>query len=106
MANLLKEQLERIAQELQEIDAQLEPIIEQQKKLRAAALALMQEANKKTEKTIFGKFTVVKGRTTKIYNSDEYNAAAEALQIEKVRAENRGQFTTKTGEESLKFEYT
>jgi hypothetical protein len=37
MANLLKEQLERIAQELQEIDAQLEPILEQQKKLRDSA---------------------------------------------------------------------
>jgi len=106
MANLLKEQLERIAQELQEIDAQLEPILEQQKKLRASALTLMKEANKKNEKTLFGNFTVVKGRTTKTYNSDEYIAATEALQIEKVRAENRGQFTTKTGEESLKFEYT
>jgi hypothetical protein len=66
----------------------------------------MQEANKKTEKTMFGNFTVVKGRTTKTYNSEEYIAAVEALEIAKLRAENRGQFTTKTGSESIKFIYT
>jgi hypothetical protein len=106
MASLLKEQLELIGQHLQEIESELEPILEEQKKLRAAALVLMQQENSKSEKTLFGNFTVVKGRTTKTYTSEEYIAAKEELEIAKLRAENRGQFTTTTGEDYLKFVHT
>jgi hypothetical protein len=103
MANLASEQLTIIGQQLAEIDAQLEPIFRQQEELRAAALVIMQEYNEKSIKTLFGHFSRVAGRTTKTFTSEEFIAAKEALQIAQLRAENRGEFTTKVGEESIRF---
>lgn len=99
MANLASEQLTIIGQQLAEIDAQLEPILKQQEELRAAALKLMQEYNEKSLKTLFGHFSRVAGRTTKTFTSEEFIVAKEALQIAQLRAE----FTTKVGEESIRF---
>jgi hypothetical protein len=103
MANLASEQLSIIGQQLAEIDVQLEPILKQQKELRAAALGLMQECNEKSIKTLFGHFSRVAGTKTKTFTSEEFIAAKEALQVAQLRAENRGEFTTKVGEESIRF---
>lgn len=103
MANIATEQLNVIAQHLSELEDQIEQLIVQNNTMREEAHKLLIEANKKSYKTIYGNFTRVAGRTTKTFTSAEYIAAKEALQIAQLRAENRGQFTTTVGEESLRF---
>lgn len=103
MADHTAEQLVILAQQLAELDHKLEALNEQKASLREASLSLMVEGNHKSLKTLFGNFTLAAGRTTKTYTSKEYLAAAEALEIAKLRAENLGQFTTKVGDEYIKF---
>ena len=103
MANLATSQLNVIAQHLSEIEDQIEQLTAQKNSMREEAHNLLKEINKKSHKTIYGNFSRCDGRKTKTFTSEEYIAAKEALQIAQIRAENRGEFTTTTGEETLRF---
>jgi hypothetical protein len=103
MANLAFEQLVIIAQQLAELDEKMKELKAKDAEFRTLALELLQESGENSAKTLFGTITRCKGKTQKTYTSEEYLEAKENLEIAKIKAENRNQYTTTTGAPYIRF---
>lgn len=103
MANLAFDQLTIIAQKLSELDEQMKDLKAKEAECRALAIELLKESGETSAKTLFGTITLCKGKTQKTYTSKEYLQAKENLEIAKIKAENRNQYTTSTGEPYIRF---
>jgi len=104
MENIVTGQLEIIARELSEIIEQQNQLKERESTLRGVAFQLLKEAKQSPIKTIYGKFTWISGSTKKTYTGKAYDDAKLALELEKTKCEHLGLFTTKRGEDTIRFD--
>jgi oligoendopeptidase F len=103
MSNITIGQLEVLAEKLATIKDQIKILKEREDKMREEAFKLLLETGEKNIHTLHGTFTKNKGKTEKIITNLKYKETLDQLTALKAIALSNGEYTTKTGEEYLKF---